>query len=141
MPPKKTSKRRSTAYKNRKRPGRALERAQETLKGLDPKAQSIARRANARDIVTMARKSAQQALNTLTSIMDDKDADPRARIMAAKEVLCRAYGQAPKHVVHTMVGQLQTTEIEQAALIIMRQNHPEMLIDSSTPLKGKQNDD
>lgn len=126
-----------TGKKRRKqpqRPGKAMEKARETLKGLSNETQNIVKQVNARDIVTMARRSAQAALKVLTDIMKDTDTDPRARIMAAREVITRAYGQAPKHVVHTMAAGLLKDEVEQAAIIIMRQRQPKLL-NSPTPLK------
>lgn len=99
---------------------KGIERAKKSLEGLEPNAQKLVQRANARDIVSMARRSCEKALKVLTDIMSDPEADPRARIMAAKEVITRGYGQAPRHVVHTMAAGLAKDELEQAAMIILR---------------------
>ena len=40
-----------------------------------------------------------RAVNALVAIVDDPDADHGHRIQAAKEILNRAYGQAPSHAV------------------------------------------
>lgn len=50
------------------------------------------------DLAAMAQSHAQEAIQTLVSVMRNEDATPAARVTAAGEILDRGFGRAPQSI-------------------------------------------
>ena len=66
------------------------------------------------DVQALARQYTPDAVETLASIMLDRDAAPAARVAAANAILDRGYGKAPQHI----TGEIETRYVAELPSVV-----------------------
>lgn len=118
LPPKRGNRTKAVRLPRNISKRQQLDDALSLLEPNSPAAASLKAR-HARNMVDAFRQHTDKAIDTITNIMGDEDNAPRDRLLAAKTILERGYGKAPRTTIKVLVDDLEGEALRREAQRIL----------------------